>query len=348
MTDPVGVGLVGVGMWGRRMAAAANRTPGLRLASCFVRDPTARAEAAGEIGCRPAPSLEALLDDPEVEAVLVATPNHAHREIVVAAAERDRHVLVEKPVADTVEAAEAMRDACDAAGVVLLVAHCFRRLGAARATADLIQSGALGTVVLAEASFSLPGAFAAGTWRSRRETLPGGPMTQLGVHHADTLQAWLGPAVTVRGSMAHLAADAEVDDVAVAVLDHASGARSAISCSYVSPKTYRLRVYGTDANLDYRTDMSIWPSAERMDAATTLTLERAGGDEPVPFDQRDMLVDELEEFVRCVRGRGRPETGAAEGIAALGVILGAVSSAEGGYPVPLVEEVRLGPGQEGG
>ncbi|HEX9122992.1 MAG TPA: Gfo/Idh/MocA family oxidoreductase, partial [Actinomycetota bacterium] len=174
-----------------------------------------------------------------------------------------------------------------------------------------------------------------------RQTLPGGPMTQLGVHHADTLQAWLGPAVRVQGSTAHLAARVEIDDVSVAVLEYASGARSVIACSYVSPKTYRLRVYGTEANLDYRVDMSIWPQAERLDAATTLTLERAGGAEAVPFEPRDMLVDELQELARCVRDGARPETGAAEGIAALRVILGAVASAEEGRIVRAEEEVHV-------
>ncbi|HEX9122778.1 MAG TPA: Gfo/Idh/MocA family oxidoreductase, partial [Actinomycetota bacterium] len=167
MTDPVGLGLVGVGMWGRRVAAAAIRTPGVRLASCFVRDPDARANAAAELGCRAASSLDGLLEDPP--AVLVVTPNHAHLDTAAAAAERGKHVFVEEPIADTMEAAEA--------------------------------------------SFSLPGAFAPGTWRSHRQTLPGGPMTQLGVHHADTLQAWLGPAVRVQGSTAHLAARVEIDDV---------------------------------------------------------------------------------------------------------------------------------------
>lgn len=326
----VGLGLVGLGMWGQRMAAAAERAAGVHLSACFARDEAARSEAAERFGCRPAGSLDALLDDPEVEAVLVVTPNHTHTEIAVAAAERGKHVFVEKPIADTVSEGSRMADACERAGVVLFVGHSFRRLGAARATAAAIGEGALGEIVLAEASFSLPGAFPPGSWRSRRETLPGGPMTQLGVHHADTLQAWIGPAVSVRGSVAHLVADAEIDDVAVAVLDHTSGARSVIACSYVSPKTYRLRVYGTRANLEYRTDMTIWPAAERMDEATTLTIEDATGPASLPFEPCDMLVDELEELTRCVRDGTPPETGAEEGLAALRVIEGAVASSLSG------------------
>lgn len=327
---PVGLGLVGVGMWGRKMAAAAERAAGVRLVTCFARDDGARSEAAETFGCRAADSLDSLLDDSDVEAVLVVTPNNTHAQIAAAAAERGRHVFVEKPFADRLADGLRAADASERAGVLLFVGHSFRRLGAARAAARAIGEGALGEIVLAEANFSLPGAFPPGSWRSRRETLPAGPMTQLGIHHADTLQAWIGPAISVMGSMTHMAAAAEIDDVAVALLEHASGARSVISCSYVSPKTYRIRVYGTRANLDYRTEMSIWPEAERMDEATTLTIEDATGSVDLPFEPCDMLVDELEEFARCIRTGAPPETGAREGLAALSVIEGVVEAAASG------------------
>jgi predicted dehydrogenase len=311
-----------VGRWGVRLGAALRRSKGVKLVSCYARASGAREAAARELACDAAPSLDALLDDRRVEAVVVATPNDSHEELALAAAKRGLHVFVEKPIAPDEAAARAMAAACDRAGVTLQVGHAFRRLGASRAAQRLVRSGALGKVVLAEASFALPGAFAPGNWRASRATLPGGPMTQLGVHHADTLQAWLGPAVRVTGSLGHVAADADIDDVAVAVLEHGSGARSVIACSYVSPKTYAIRLYGTRANLALNTAMALWPEAERMDAGTTLTLEDGAGARRVPFEVRDMLVDELEAFARCARSGEAPETGAEEGIAALRVILG--------------------------
>jgi len=336
MSYRVGVGLVGAGMWGKRVAAAVGRTESLRLVSCYTRSEESRRATAESVSCRAAGSLEELLDDPEVEGVLVLTPNHAHREIAEAAASRGKHVLVEKPIADTLESAEAIVDACERGGVVLFVAHCFRRLGAARATASLIADGSLGRVVLAEAHFSLQGTFKPGNWRSSRRTLVGGPLIQMGVHHSDTLQGWFGPAKTVSGSLTHLAARADVDDIAVALIEHATGTRSIISCSYVSPKSYGFRLYGTEANLDYRTEMSLWPQQERMDSETTLNLERRDGTRsPVEFETRDMLVNELEEFARCITSGERPETGGREGIDALQVVLAAVASSATGSVVAI-------------
>lgn len=77
--------------------------------------------------------------------------------------------------------------------------------------------------------------------------------------------------------------------------------------------------------LEYRVDMSVWPNAELVDGATTLSLIKREGVEQVSFDPRDPLAEELDEFGRAVRGDTVPETGAAEGIAALDIILGAVS-----------------------
>ena len=340
---PVGVALVGTGTWARRIAAAVVRTPSLRLVSCFSRDAEKRAAFARDVGCEPAASFEGAIDDPRVEGVLLVTPNAVHRDQAVACAERGRHVFVEKPIADTLADGHSIRAACESARVTLLVGHCFRRLGAARAVERLLADGALGAVVLAEANFSLPGTLTPDTWRFYRRTCPGGPLLQLGVHHADTLQHWLGEAKSVQGSFARLVTDAEIDDVGVAVAALESGARATIASSYVSPKTFSIRLLGTDAVLDYVTDMAVWPAAERMDAATRLTLRTRGSTREVEFEPRDMLVEELEEFARCVRGEARPETGAEEALAALALVLAAIASDEAGEAVaPGAEEVSHG------
>jgi predicted dehydrogenase len=318
-----GVAVVGTGMWAPRLASAALRA-GLRLVACYSRDEARRRAFADRFGCEAAPTLEDAIGHPEVGGVLLATPNDVHEEHALACAERGRHVFVEKPIADTMEAGERMREACEDAGVALMVGHAFRRLGAARRTKQLLESGALGRVVLAEANMSLPGSFKPEAWRYHRDRNPGGPLMQLGIHHVDTLTYWLGPVRRVSGRFAHLETHAEIDDVGVVTLEFEAGALGALTGSYVSPKTMSLRLYGTDGVLDYRSDFSVWPEAEALDGVTTLTLDR----EPVAFEQRDMLAEELAEFARSMGGETEPETGAAEGLAALEVILAALRDDE--------------------
>jgi predicted dehydrogenase len=345
---PLGVALVGTGKWATQIAPAAGRA-GLRVVTCFSRDADRRRAFAERVGCGAAPSLDVALDHPVVEAALILTPNDTHADIAVACADRGLGVFVEKPIADTVAEAERMARACEDAGVTLMVGHAFRRLGAARRVGELVASGALGRVVLAEANMSLPGALTpdkspstgppgrtplrakpGGPWRAHRERNPGGPLMQLGIHHVDTLASWLGEPVAASGRFTHVESEADIDDVGVACLEMASGSLAAVTGSYVSPKTFAIRLSGTRAVLDYRADFSVWPDARRLDAVTTLTLDG----QPVDFEERDMLAEELAEFARCVRTGAAPETGAAEGIAALAAIRAALDGDPVWQPAP--------------
>lgn len=326
VSEPVGVAVIGAGMWGKRMLAAVKRTPSLRLAACYSRDTKSREAAAAEFGCAAPDSFGQAINFAGVQGVLLITPNHLHAEQALECARAGKHVFVEKPIADTLEDGLAMQAACQAAGVTLFVGHGFRRLGAARKVKQVLDEGRLGKVVLAEANFSLPGILTPDKWRYYRATCPGGPLMQLGIHHADTLQYWLGPVTRVRGAFARLATAAEIDDVGVAQLEFSNGAIGTLTSSYVSPKTFCLRVYGTEGVMDYQTDMSIWPNAEQMDQASVLMLRTKSAIEQLEFEPVDMLAAELDEFAHCIHGRVRPETGAAEGIWALDVILSAIES----------------------
>jgi predicted dehydrogenase len=313
-----GVAVIGAGMWAPRLVAAAGRA-GLEVVTCFARD-RGRAE---RLGVPVAASFEAAIEHPDVELVVLATPNDVHAEQAIACASRGRHVFVEKPIADTVEAGERMRTACANAGVLLMVGHGFRRLGAARRVDALVREGRIGRVVLAEATFSLPGKLGPDAWRAHRSRNPGGPLMQLGIHHADTLAAWLGAVRKTTGRFAHVHTSADIDDVGVATLAFASGALGVLTGSYVTPHTFAVRLQGTGGVIDYRADLgAVWPAAERVDEVSTVTVD---GD-PVAFEPRDMLAEELAELDAAIRGDAVVETGADEGIAALRVILEAVGA----------------------
>jgi predicted dehydrogenase len=312
------VALIGAGMWAPRLAAAAGRA-GLDLVSVYARDADGRAALAERFGCVAATSFDDAIA--AAEGVILATPNDVHLDHALECAARGRNVFVEKPIADTLGAAERIRDACLDAGVILMVGHAFRRLGAARRARALIDEGRLGDVVLAEANFSLPGKLPSHAWRAQRVRNPGGPIMQLGIHHADTLAYLLGPVARTTGRFAHVHTRAEIDDVGVATLEFATGALGVITGSYVSPHTFSLRLLGSESVLDYRADLgAVWPAAERVDEVSTLTL----GGEPVAFEPRDMLAEELAEFGAAIRGEAAVETGADEGIAALRIVLEAV------------------------
>ena len=334
MAEPVGIALIGLGAkWGRQLAAAVARTGSVRLISCYARTPETRQQFAAEFGCQDVPSLEAALTAPGVRAAIIAAPAHVHLEATLACAHHGVHVLVEKPICLHLHEALQMQEACDRAGVVLMVNHEMRRLGSSRAMKRVVAEGQLGQVLTAVASQTLPGTFSPDNWRCHRETNRGGALMQLGIHQIDTLMYLLGPIVEVQGFLRHAAAPVDIDDVGTVHLTFESGATAVVTSNYISPKVYALHLYGERANLSCVADMLVWPDALKVDANTSLMLQTHQGHSPVVIEPQDCLALQLDEFARCVRGEAQPETGAAEGIAALAVVEAALRSSEGGVPV---------------
>ena len=199
MRDPFGLGVVGLGPWAIVLAEAVARSDALRLHSCSTRD-RARAEAfAARFACEAAPSFEALLAHPRVQGVIIATPNHLHAPQAIQAARAGKHVFVEKPLAVTVEEGEAVLGECRRSRVTLAVGHEFRRLGSHRAVRRLLDGGGLGTLLTVEVHLDMPRGrtLPAADWRADPQCLPGGPLSQLGTHLADTLAYLGGPVAEV-------------------------------------------------------------------------------------------------------------------------------------------------------
>jgi predicted dehydrogenase len=143
--DRVRIGIVGVGNIAPLNVAGYLEHPKCDVvALCDPREDKACAMAA-EWGV-PAvyTSLPDLLADPDVDAVEILTPTHLHKEHVLAAVGAGKHVSVQKPIANTVADARAMRDAADAAGVVFRVSECFLHYPPLVKAKELISSGAIG------------------------------------------------------------------------------------------------------------------------------------------------------------------------------------------------------------
>src|SRR3989441_7719054 len=197
----VRVAAVGTGRWGGTLADAAGRGTGLSIIACTSRSPEKRAAFAKTYGCRDRPTLAAVLGDGEVEGVLITTPHSAHADHVVAAAGAAKHVFVDKPFTLTAADARRATEACRRAGVMLAVGHQRRKQAASRALKHLLDEGALGRVVQIEGNFSADYGFSSTLttqmWSGHRAEAPGGSMTNLGIHHVDTYQYFLGPIARV-------------------------------------------------------------------------------------------------------------------------------------------------------
>ena len=318
-----------MGWWSDVLADAVTRSGAIRIVACYTRSDQKREAFAAKYGCRPTPTYEAMLEDPDVEAVINTTPNNAHLETTRAAARAGKHVFLDKPIANTVADARALTDACRAAGVVLALGYQRRRESHFRWIRAQIDSGMFGTLVNAEANISRDrlGQIDLSSWRYTAAGMPGGVMLQIGIHYTDVLEYLMGPITAVSGRLAQLVLPGDNPDVASLMLEHESGALSTLNASYASASEYYLlNVYGKQATAYYDLHQGL------------RVLERGTkGSRPVACAASDPIALELDEFAAAVRGRGEPEMNGEKGTASLAVILAGIQSAREGRRVEVAE-----------
>src|SRR4051812_351577 len=180
--------IVGLGSWGQNLVRSVPQdSPVLRFVAAATRTPEKAREFAGSRGLRMLSSYEAVLADPEIDAVVLATPHSLHTEQVVAAAKAGKHVFSEKPLGLDAASAQRAAQACADAGVTLAVGYNWRYQPALREIRRLIDDGTLGRVLHIEGNFCGPSAyrFPESHWRHDRAESPGGGMTGRGVHVID-------------------------------------------------------------------------------------------------------------------------------------------------------------------
>lgn len=339
--EPVRVAAVGLGRWAKTLADSIKKSDRLKIVSCFSRSEKSRETFSQQYGCRAAKSYGELLKDPEIEGVLITTPNDAHAEPILEAAAQGKHVYVDKPIAHTMADAVAIDRGCREARVILAVGHSARRLKGNRKIKEIINQGGVGKLVMAECNFSNDRSLelTPDKWRWYKEKSPGGPLIQLAVHHADTLHYLFGPVKTVTAIAKRLYTPAEIEDVTMTLLEMENGQLCYIGSNWASQGTFYTYVYGMDANLYFTVDFNFWSRSDVVDQHSHLEIQQRGSSEhkPIPLSHGDMFREELEEFAECVREKKRPEVGGPEAIVALAVIHAAIRSAETRRTVELEE-----------
>jgi predicted dehydrogenase len=143
--QPVGIGIVGAGYWGRNLVRNALQSPATQLiAVCDSDLSRANALVGSFSGVDAIQDVRQLLDDPMVEAVVVATPPATHLEVAMSAIEAGKHVLVEKPLASSYAEGRALVNAAEEHGVVLMCDHTYCYTPAVQRIRELVHSGVLG------------------------------------------------------------------------------------------------------------------------------------------------------------------------------------------------------------
>jgi UDP-N-acetyl-2-amino-2-deoxyglucuronate dehydrogenase len=248
-----GFGIVGAGVIGALHAEAIGLVPGARLVAVTDVVPESAKELAGRHGCTAEPHLEALLARPDIDVVSVCVPSGLHAEVGTTAAAAGKHLVVEKPIDVTLEAADRLIAAADAAGVTMTVISQHRFDTGLDELRRLLDSGALGTLLLGEAStkwYRTQAYYDSARWRGTW-AMDGGSLMNQGVHYVDLLRWCMGPVSEVTAVCATQAHQIEAEDTALAIVLFASGALATIvSSTAVYPGfSQRLEITGTEGTV---------------------------------------------------------------------------------------------------
>ena len=281
---------------------------------------------------------EALAWGPDV--AFVTNVTSAHVEVATRCAQAGCDLLVEKPLSDSMEGVDELLRIVRSLGLVVAMGFQNRLHPAARELRALLAAGALGDVMHAEAEYGerLSTMHSYEDYRDTymaRADLGGGAVMNLLVHDLDLLQWLLGRPTSV-AALAGGASGMEVDveDCASALISLAGASGRAVSAyAHVDfaqyPPTHRLKVLGTRGRVE-------------LDFIAN-TLRVCEGDEErvrewPGFERNDMFVEELEDFLDCVRERRQPEASLEQGVVSLAMALGIRESMQTGAPVELRED----------
>jgi xylose dehydrogenase (NAD/NADP) len=236
-------------------------------------------------------SYEALLDDPDIDAVYISLPNSLHHTWTMRALAAGKHVLCEKPYSRHPEEAEEAFAAAQASGLVLMEAFMYRHHPQTRAIAEHVRGGTLGRLLSLHATFTFPLA-SLGDVRAKPE-LEGGALMDVGCYCVSGSRLLAGEPIAVLGIEDR--GSTGVDMAFFGTLLFADDVVAQFEASFVAPQRQSLEVVGEDAVLKA---LAPW----RSDWAGDLQIVRGDDVEVVPVPRKNAYVAELENMAAAVAG----------------------------------------------
>lgn len=338
-------GIVGCGNAAKLHALALREIESVDLVGCVSRNVTTAQAFAEEFNIKAFKSLDDLLK--EVDVISVCTPSGTHKDIVVQAARKKVHVIVEKPLDVTLEAIDEIITAARENGVVV---GCVLQSRFSRATAEmkaLLDQGKFGRIVLGEADvrwYRSEEYYTKSGWRGTWRYDGGGALINQAIHTIDLLQYLLGPVKRVYGVTKTLLHHIEVEDTAVAVLEFASGTlgvvKGATSISPGFPR--RLGVYGTKGSGEIVGETLVIYDENHRNGKIVVTEEGDPSSDPMAFPHKNHKK-QLEDFVQAVKSGRRPAVDAVEGKKAVEIVLAIYKASTEGRVIDLpLQEVGHG------
>lgn len=332
----IGIGLVGYGYWGPNLARCVSETNGCRLAAIADASDKSR-ERAGQR--YPSAQLystwDEMLKDPDIDAVLIATPVRTHYDIAAAALAAGKHVLVEKPITETSEQAQRLIDMASKDGLTLMVDHTFIYTAAVRKIRDLIAEEQVGDVYYYESTRINLGLFQGDV----------NVIWDLAVHDFAILEYILGAepvSITAVGA-GHVHRNQESLAHLSVLFDN--GTLAHINVNWLAPVKVRRTLIGGSRRMIVYDDLEPSEKIKVYDRGVQLSADpQSANDVRISYRTGDMwspqlstkeaLLCVIEDFVGSIADGTRPTSSSVSGLRVVRMLEAAAESlGSGGHPV---------------
>ncbi|MEM7443260.1 MAG: Gfo/Idh/MocA family oxidoreductase [Pseudomonadota bacterium] len=304
MAVPLRIAMVGLGWWGKKMLAVLESASDDIAVTRAVEPNLANVQdLCAQKNLPVSADLNDALTDPQVEAVVLATPHGLHTSQIAAAAKAGKHIFCEKPLALTAAEAERSVALCCDAGLVLGMGHERRWEPPVAAMLAKADAGVFGRIHQIEANFSHDKfvGLDRDNWRLKADQAPAGGMTATGIHLLDLSVRLMGPADSVLCHCESLSSDIQQGDTVAAYIKFIAGGTAYVSASLANPFMSRFTVFGSKGWMDIR-------DKAHVEAPEGWMVTSAIGDGPITVEEvgpAEPVKDNLVAFARAVRG-GEP------------------------------------------
>jgi predicted dehydrogenase len=296
------VAVAGLGWWGKQIIRCLDKSPKFEvLYGVDPRPPADIPAFAKEFKVRIESDLAAVLRDPAVEGVILATPHLLHEEQVLAVVAAGRNVFCEKPLTMTGAGAQRIVDACAKAGKVLGIGHERRWEPAFEELNRMIGAGVLGKILHMDANVShnLFRNLDATNWRLDPAHAPAGMMTATGIHLTDLFVCWAGPAAEVRARTDRLVFQPPAEDFVNVDILFKAGVRGSITLLSCTPYYGRFTVYGDRGWVEVVAEANV-----DQGKPTQFLYSDGPNRKHRSFDATDTVTQNFESWADAVDGRG--------------------------------------------
>jgi predicted dehydrogenase len=337
--DMIRAAILGLGRWGRSLVSSVqDNTDDIRFVVGHTRTRARAEDFCRTKGVRLVDDFEAILSDPDIDAVVLATPHSQHAEQIKQAAAAGKHVLVEKPITLDHASAQVAVEAARQAGIVLAVGYCRRFHPSFGELRQRLQDGRLGKIVglVAQHTTSTSTFIPPENWRADPDEAPAGAMTAVGLHSLDLMIEFGGHVRDVQCVTARHG-DGPSDDTTTVLMRFAGGVTGTIFCSVATATNFSFSAYGSmglaevrGAALQY---FRFVPISQQAPTGPVL----APPDQIIDYSGFNMLNAELIEFARCIRDKRAYPVGIDDILHGMAVFDAAVQSAKTGRIVEIPE-----------